>query len=287
MPLSRFALLLPLAALVACSTPLSTRPAPRARAAATTVAGPNTAGPWVLAASPGTQGVTVGTRATVVISGDTATRTDTLNALLEASYVWAREGRRRVNGTLSDYRVAVGNSVPAVPAGLALTRPFTAEASPRDGVMVFLLPAEGSACTDPALSALQGLHDAWPPVPDTLALGREWSDTVRTLSCRDRLAVRGVNVRRFRVVRADVENGRVVVTISRQSKGRMIAEGEQFGESVTLGGETTGTMQYVLDVASGRFVRAVGRASLDLAFKSRRRNQRVQQDSEMTLTWKP
>lgn len=287
MPRSRFALFLLLATLVACGPRPSTRPAPRAGAAATTVAGPNTTGPWHLAASHATQGVTLATRAIVVISGDPATRTDTLSATLDASYVWAREGRRRVNGTLADYRVAAGSSVATVPAGLALTRPFTAEASPTDGVMMFLLPAEGSACTDPALSALQGLYDAWPAVPDTLAIGRQWSDTVRTLSCRDRLALRGVNVRRFRVARADVENGRVVVTISRQSKGRMTAEGEQFGEAVSLGGETSGTMQYVLDVVSGRFVRATGSASLDLTFKSRRRNQRVKQESELTLTWKP
>ncbi len=287
MPLSRFALFLPLAALFACATRPTTRPAPRAGAAATTIAGPNTTGPWRLVASYASQGVTLATRAIVVISGDPATRTDTLSASLDASYTWARDGRRRVVGTLNDYRVAPGSSTATVPAGLTLARAFAAEASPTDGAVVFRLPSEGSACTDPALSALQGLHDAWPPVPGLLAIGQEWSDTVRTLSCRDRLAVRGVSVRRFRVVHADVENGRVVVTISRRSTGRMAAEGEQFGESVTLGGESTGMMQYVLDVASGRFVRAVGRASLDLAFKSRRRNQRVKQESELTLTWKP
>ena len=287
MPRSRFALFLPLAVLVACGTRPSTRPAPRAGPAATPVAGPNTAGPWLLSASRSTQGFTLGTRALVVISVDPATRTDTLSATLEAAHVWARDGRRRVDGTLAGYRVAVGGSAATVPAGLTLTRPFTAEASPADGVMMFLLPAEGSACTDPALSVLQGLHDAWLPVPDTLAIGRQWSDTVRTLSCRDHLMLRGVNVRRFRVQRADVETGRVVVTIGRQSKGRMSADGEQFGEAVTLGGESAGTMQYALDVASGRLLRATGSSSLDLTFKSRRRNQRVKQESELTLTWKP
>lgn len=244
MPPPRLALFLFLAAPFGCVTPPSVRPATRAGAASTTTTGPNTAGPWRLASSYATQGVTLATRAVVVISGDPATRTDTLGATLDASYVWARDGRRRVNGTLTDYRVAVGNSAATVPPGLTLSRPFTAEASATDGVMAFLLPAEGSACTDPALSALQGLYDAWIPVPDTLVIGRQWSDTVRTLSCRDRLAVRGASVRQFRVVRADVENGRVVVTISRQSKGRVTAEGEQFGESVSLGGETSGRMTW-------------------------------------------
>ena len=99
--------------------------------------------------------------------------------------------------------------------------------------------------------------------------------------------MRGVNVRQFRVQRADVENGRVVVTIDRRAKGRMTADGEQFGEAVSLGGESNGTMRYVLDVASGRLLRASGTSWLDFSFKSRRRNQRVQQSSELTLVWKP
>lgn len=288
MPPLRFALITAAAALSACGVALPIlRPAPKGPAAATTTSGLNTAGPWRLAASYAPQGVTIVTRAVVVISGDPSTRTDTLGATLDATYSWAPAGRRRVAGTLTNYRVAVGGAAPAVPAGLALSRPFAAEALPADGTMAFQLPAESSACTDPALSVLQGMHEAWIPLPETLAIGREWSDTTHTLSCRDRLAVHGVNVRQFRVQRADVENGRVVVTIDRRIKGRMTAEGEQFGEAVSLGGESSGTMRYVLDVASGRLLRASGTSSLDFAFKSRRRNQRVQQASEITLTWKP
>lgn len=287
MALLRLVLFLPLAALSACVTRPGARPASRVSAAPTAAAGPNTVGPWRPGVSYARQSVTIATHAVVVISGSSATRTDTLDATLGASYNWALEGRRRVTGTLTDYRVAAGNAAPAVPTGLALGRPFTADASLIDGSLEFSFPTEGSVCTDPMLSALQGLHDAWIPLTDTLSIGREWSDTVRTLSCRDRLPVRGVIVRRFRVQRADVENGRVVLTIDRHSKGRVTAEGEQFGESVTLGGEADGAMRYVLDVASGRLVRASGKASLDLAFKSRLRNQRVRQDSELTLVWTP
>lgn len=288
MPSYRFALLATAAALSACGVarPIL-RPAPKGPAAATTTGGLNMAGPWRLVTSYTPQGVTIATRAVVVITGDPATRTDTLGATLNASYAWGQVGRRRITGTLADYRVTVGSSAPAVPAGLTPARPFTAEASAADGIMAFQLPAEGSACTDPALSVLQGLFDAWIPLPETLTMGREWSDTARTLSCRDRLVVHGVTVRQFRVQRADVENGRVVVTIDRRAKGRMTADGEQFGEAVSLGGESNGTMRYVLDVASGRLLRASGTSWLDFTFKSRRRNQRVQQNSELTLTWKP
>jgi hypothetical protein len=306
MPPLRIALLAAAAALSACGVVArpGTRPAPNAPAAATTTGGPNTAGPWRVAASYTPQGVTIATRAVVVITGDPSTRTDTLGYTLDATYSWtpapaapARPAggaggtggasRRRVTGSLTSYRVAVGGAAPAVPAGLKLARPFTAEALPADGTMAFQLPAESSACTDPALSVLQGMHEAWIPLPETLIIGREWSDTTRTLSCRDRLAVRGVNVRQFRVQRADVENSRVVVTIDRRAKGRMTAEGEQFGEAVSLSGESNGTMRYVLDVASGRLLRATGTSWLDFSFKSRRRNQRVQQSSELTLAWKP
>jgi hypothetical protein len=309
MPPLRFALLAAAAALSACGVVArpGTRPAPTGPAAATTTGGLNTAGPWRVAASYTAQGITIATRAVVVITGDPSTRTDTLGATLDATYAWAPGGpgagaparpaggaaglagasRRRVTGSLTSYRVAIGGAAPAVPAGLKLARPFTAEALPADGTMAFQLPAESSACTDPALSVLQGMHEAWIPLPENLTIGREWSDTTRTLSCRDQLAVRGVNVRQFRVQRADVENNRVVVTIDRRAKGRVNAEGAQFGEAVALSGESNGTMHYVLDVASGRLLRATGTSWLDFNFKSKRRNQRVQQSSELTLAWKP
>ena len=271
----------------ACGVRPATRTAPRLPAPAAAAGALSTNGPWRYGGSYATQGITIVTRAVVVISGDPATRTDTLSATLGASYSWVRSARRRVSGSLTDYRVAAGAGAPAVPAGLTPNRAFAAEESSVTGVLTFQLPAESSACTDPALSALQGLHDAWIPLPDTLRVGREWSDTVHTLSCRDRLSVRGTIVRQFRLQRAEIEEGRVLLMIDRRSKGRMTAEGDQFGEQVSLGGENAGTMRYVLDVASGRLLRASGTSSLELTFKSRRRNQRVKQESELALTWKP
>ena len=289
MPRLRFALLASAAALAtgaACGVRPATRASPRMPAPAATAGTLNTKGPWPYGVSYAMQGITITTHAIVVVSGDPSTRTDTLSATLDASYSWVRSARRRVSGSLTDYRVAVGGGAAAAPAGFAPNRPFVAEESPADGSLAFVLPVASSACTDPALSALQGLHDAWVPLPDTLRPGLEWSDTAHTLSCRDRLPVRGVSVRQFRVQRADIENGRVILLIDRRSKGRMTADGEQFGEQVSLAGENTGVMHYVLDVASGRLLQANGTSSLDLTFKSRRRNQRIKQVSEVTVTWK-
>ena len=47
------------------------------------------AGPWRVAASYTPQGVTIATRAVVVITGDPSARTDTLGATLDATYSWA------------------------------------------------------------------------------------------------------------------------------------------------------------------------------------------------------
>lgn len=290
MPRLRLVLLAAAATLAtgaACGVRPATRQAPRLPAPAATAGALSTTGPWLHAGLYATQGITIVTRAVVVIRGDPATRTDTLSATLGASYSWVRSARRRVSGSLTDYRVAAGAGAPAVPVGLTPNRAFAAEESSVTGALTFQLPAESSACTDPALSALQGLHDAWIPLPDTLRLGREWSDTVQTLSCRDRLSVRGTSVRQFRLQRAEIEGGRVLLLIDRRSKGRLTAEGDQFGEHVSLGGENSGTMLYVLDAVSGRLLRASGASSLDLAFKSRRRNQRVTQESELALTWTP
>jgi len=272
---------------LACGVRPVTRAAPRLPAPAATAGTLNTAGPWPHGVSYATQGLTIATYAIVVVSGDNATRTDTLSATLDASYAWVRSAGLRVIGSLTNYRVAVGGGAAAAPAGLTPNRPFAAEESRAAGPLAFTVPVASTACADPTLSTLQGLHDAWIPLPDTLRLGLEWSDTVQTLSCRDRLPVRGVNARQFRVQRADVENGRVILLIGRRSSGQLAADGEQFGEQVSLGGETTGAMHYVLDIASGLLLRANGTSSLELTFKSRRRNQRVKQVGELTLTWKP
>ncbi|MCX5762378.1 MAG: hypothetical protein NTW72_12905 [Gemmatimonadetes bacterium] len=271
------------------------------------MAGPNLSGPWHVAVSYAPQGVRVATRAVVTISGDpqggaqggvvggvaggVVTRIDTLTAALEATYVVARGGRPRVerprmDGSLTDYRVAVGGAPAAVPAGLSLPRPFSATDSGGAG-LGFRVPAEGSACTDPAFSVLQGLHEAWIPLPDTLVMGREWSDTVRTVSCRDRVPLRGVSVRRFRVVRGELQDGRVVVMIERRAKGQVAGSGDQFGERVELDGSSSGTVLYALDASSGRLLRAAGTSLVELRFKSRRRNQRVRQESELSFVFRP
>jgi len=246
---------------------------------------PNTTGPWKLGLASASQQVSIATHAVVAISGDGAAHTDTLNAALDASYVWGSGAHRHVDGILKDYRVGVGGAPMAALAGLQLARPFSAEGTANRS-LTFTLPKEGSACTDPAFSVLQGLHDAWISLPDTLVPGREWSDTVQTFSCRDRVPLRGTAVRRFRVGRAEIESGlRVIVLIDRTIRGRLTGNGEQFGEQVALSGESSGTMHYAVDPTAGRLLRATGNATLNLSLKSSRRHQAVKQESSLVLTW--
>lgn len=249
---------------------------------------PNTRGPWRLGAVSTQQRVTIATHALVVITGDPGARTDTLQAVLGASYVWTAGGQRRVDGLLSDYRVGQGAALPTVPTGLQLARPFTAASATPGGSLSFRLPAESSACTDPALSALQGLQDAWIPLPDTLVAGREWSDTVHTLSCRDRVPLRGVSLRRFQARHGEVdEGGRLLVMIDRTVRTRLSGEGDQFGEHVSIDGQATGTLRYAVDPVTGRLVRGTGTSVLAFTLKSSRRNQSARQESQVTLTWSP
>ncbi len=288
MPRRHSALLVSACLFAACVPPSVRRPVRPPPAAPAVVLGPNIAGPWVLGTTSALQRVTISTRAVVSITDAASAHTDTLQAALAARYVWSSRAHRRLDGTLEDYRVGVGGAPTVVPAGLQLVRAFTAEASAQGGPLSFRVPIESTACTEPTLSALQGLHDAWIPVPDTLAVGREWTDTVQTLSCRDRIPLHGTAVRRFRVVRATTEDSaRVVVLIDRISRGRMAGDGEQFGERVSLTGETSGTMRYMVDPATGRLLRAAGTASLALSLKSSRRNQQVKQESAVTISWPP
>ncbi|MDQ8153153.1 MAG: hypothetical protein P3B98_00705 [Gemmatimonadota bacterium] len=275
-------------AAAACVTP-SARQAPAPAPTATTgPKAPNVAGPWALQAFPASHRIALTTQATVTITTDGTTRVDTVQAVLGASYAWASRSRLRLDGSLTDYRVAFGTQPPAMPSGLQLPRAFTAQAAKTSESLAFQLPAESSACTDPAFSAMQGLHEAWIRLPDTLKTGAEWSDTVRTLSCRDRIPLRGIATRRFRVVRGELEaNGRVVVLIDRFARGRTVGDGEQFGELVALSGESSGTLRYAVDPATGQVLRAAGTNVLTLALTSSRRKQHVRQESQIVLTWNP
>jgi hypothetical protein len=269
----------------ACASGGSRRPLPANTTTKPAAAAPNTAGPWRAAPPAGFEKVAITTQSTVIITSDTLTRTDTLHATLGASYSWTSGAARKADGQLTDYRVAVGSAVPVTPPGLVLPRPFSASAA-AGAALHFTLPTESSVCAEPALSAAQGLHDAWVALPTQLAVGAEWTDTVTTLSCRDRVLLRGTSVRRFRVRRGEVDDAKhVVVIIDRTTRGRLTGDGDQFGEKIAISGEASGTMQYAFDPATGRFVRATGTSVLTFSLKSSRRSQGVKQASSVSVLW--
>ena len=271
----------------ACVPPMVRLPTPSAPAGPK-VTSPNTAGPWTLSAAPLSHQVVISAHAVVTIAGDSSTRTDTVQATLSASYVWASSAHRRVDGLLADFRVGVNVGVPSTPAGLQLPRPFSAEVAPVGGPLGFLLPQPGAACTDPALSAAQYLHDAWFRMPDTLFVGQEWADMVQTLTCRDRVPLRGTTIRKFRVLRGEIEDSaKVAVLVERASTGHLAGEGDQFGEHVVVAGESSGLVRYAVDPLSGRVLRATGNTSLTFSLTSRRRIQHVHQENQLTIRWVP
>jgi hypothetical protein len=246
----------------------------------------NTTGPWRVVTPSGLEKVSITTTAVISIAGETAVRTDTLRAVLGASYTWTGTRPRKVDGILTDYRVAFDTAVALVPAGLRLPRPYAAIARGPSAGMHFTLPAEPTACTEPTLSTLQGLQEAWVEVPGELRVGLEWSDTVRTVSCRDRVPLHGTTLRRFQVTRGEAGDGQqVLVIIERLARGRLTGDGEQFGEKVVIRGESSGSMRYALDPATGRFVRAEGTGSLEFTLTSSRRTQAVRQQSTVSIVW--
>jgi len=267
------------------SSPLARRTTPRPTTPTAAPSGPSTAGPWAMRPGTAPQNVLVSTQAVVTITGDPATRVDSLRSTLDASYAQLPGNARRLDGRLAAFQVASGAGALASVAGLAVPVRFSVEIG--GAAAGFHLPTASNVCTSPSLSVMQGLYDAWTLLPDTLGLRTEWTDTVQTISCRDRVPMKGTSVRHFRVARADVENGRVVVTVERRAKTRLAGEGEQFGEHVTIDGQGESTVRYALDVQSARFVRASGTSNLELSFKSKLRNQRVRQESQLSISWTP
>ncbi len=269
----------------ACVTSPAVRSAPRPASPVAAPSGPPTAGPWALRPSTASQYVLVSTQAVVTITGDTTARVDTLRSTLDASYASLPGNPRRLDGHLTAFQVAVGAGAATPIAVLALPARFSADIG--GATPGFRLPTASNVCSDPSLSVMQGLYDAWVVLPDTIGLRTEWTDTVHTISCRDRIPMHGTSARQFRVARADVENDRVIVTIERRARSRMTGDGEQFGEHVTIEAQGESTVRYALDVAAARWLRASGTSTLEMSFKSKIRNQRVKQESRLSVSWTP
>lgn len=187
----------------------------------------------------------------------------------------------RVTGTVDSFTIAGGGRI----AGTATTQltnvPFESTLA---GVRVlsFGSPMADAPCALPVGALLDAARDLVIALPARLAPGAEWSDTVATVGCRGELSITTTSRRRWVVEQVDSAGGAPTAHVVRRSETTIAGSGTQRGSAVSLSGEGTGELRYLVDVLAGRVERAEGTSSTRLAFEAegQRRGfvQRVRQE---------
>jgi hypothetical protein len=235
---------------------------------------------WVYRASAQRLVYTLEQHAQLKIRQDTVERFDSVSSRVVAAFTVA--GQARVTGTVNDFGVQGSGHGMSVPAGVALPFPFAATYEDRGRQLSFIAPS-ASPCLTPALPIAQSLRDLWFQAPDTVWLGRTWSDSTSYASCRDGIQLRTEVHRAFRVSDVVDRDGRVLLTIQRASRTTIEGDGAQSGEAVSVRGSGTGELAYTVDLVAGQILSARGSSNLQIILTGRLRTQNVQQKSDIRI----
>lgn len=274
-------LLLALAA-SACATPGPVRDIPEPATPATPVADPLT-GPWTLRRAEGERAYTIAIEGTLASRVDTVERVDTLRARVRA--VLSRvtdDGAGRLAGLLTEYATSTGDSVPFTPPpGFLLPLPVSAVLDVRGAQPAWQVAGAGDCSASTA--AMQPLRDLWVGAPARIAVEQSWQDSTSYTICRDSIPLEVRSVRRFIVLGAERWNEDVVLRIARTSRTRIVGEGVQFGEPLSIAAEGTSTLEFLVSLAGGEVLRGAGDAELTMTMTGRRRLQELRQRTRVVI----
>lgn len=273
---------LPLLALAACSGS-SGRPTPSVEpvpAPAVDAAAP----PWRTtdAGAPRSQRL----RAAAVLHTrvDSAVRSDTITSDIVVSWSQVPDSvPARFVGMLERYAVRVNaDTAWRTPAALELPSPFVAVQERPNSQPLLLFPRGGS-CDSPAAIATEAWRDSWLQLPASVTPNSAWSDTTDYTLCRDGIPLVVRAVRRFVVegVRPGAEG--LLLLLRRESQLALAGHGVQFGDSVQVQGEGSGSLQLAVALRGGAIVAGDGTSTLRLELRGSRRTQVLEQHSTLTL----
>jgi len=188
----------------------------------------------------------------------------------------------RISGLLTDYRTGTAGTAPALPAGLIVPTPFSAAEG--RGVTPAQLEVPSSGACGLAAAVLQPVRELFVSTPPGLTVGDTWSDSTNSVICRDSIPLQVSSRRDYRVIGAERRGSFVVLVLDRSSVVTMRGEGRQFGESLSITAEGTGTIRIELDVESGAVVAARGEAELRMQMRGRRRSQDLTQRTRIEIS---
>lgn len=214
---------------------------------------------------------------------DTLARVDSLSSALTVALEASAGGGAAFSVRLDDYRVRLGaDTAWRLPRGLRV--PATVAARVRRGAVPSIC-VDDPACSPEVLAATQGWQELWlGEAPRVLARGATWRDSSQLAVVRDSIPLAVTLVRDFEVLDARAEGNAVVVRLLRRSTQVLRGEGRQFGEAVRLSGSGEGRVELEVRLPEGEIVSGRGSAVLAMQFRGRRRQQTLEQTSQITIT---
>lgn len=259
----------------ACAAPIP-RQAPTPAESPAPVTAPPAPSRWVLTRDLLARDYLVEQAADISITTDSGSSTDS-SALHVVASVRSTAGGG-VSGLVRSATVRTSGAPEAALPGITLPLVFSGAAPPPGTQHVLSgrnVPTD--PCQSPAPVLLNSIRDLFIPVPDTLTIGRVWSDTGRSESCRGGARLTGSTTRRFSVRGYEVRDGLPVLLIDQRSTARLRGTATRSGDTTVVEGLGSGTGEIVLDAMTGAIVSATASATLEISIRGAVRSERARQ----------
>lgn len=220
-------------------------------------------------------------RARVLTTTDSGSVDDSTSIIISASVRHVTGGG--LAGLLREIVVSAPGTAPAPMAGATLPSAF---AAPETGPGSQYVPT-GRPGADPcgpgAHNALGALRDVMIRLPDTLRIGKEWSDSGRYVTCRAGVLLDLSNTRRFRLVGFELRAGSGVLVVTRTATTAVRGYTVRGDDTTRVEGAGASTLRYEIDPSTGDVVEATGTGSLDLVVVGRVRSERAHQTNAVRI----
>ncbi len=138
----------------------------------------------------------------------------------------------------------------------------------------------GEKCSPVHSAVFSDLYNLFVVLPQPLAAGTRWTDSVDIRSCPAGVPALSHTVRMFTVAGETTYDGRPVVMVQRADTTIAQGEGGLQQHRLSIDAHGTGTAVYYLDVASGRILHLTVSQTLTLGVVTSSRQYRLKQDSK-------
>lgn len=243
----------------------------------------DTPGSWVLHPGSLAREYRVAQRARVTVTLDSVgPQADSTSIVVEASV--RNVPPSGFSGLLRSATVVAFGAGPAAFSGIVFPYAFTST-DQRPGVQSSLTGRVVSAdpCASPAQVPLGVVRDVFVHAPDSLSLGREWSDSGAFPACRDGVRLEVSSRRRFTVTGYERLAGAGVLHVTRTDSTLFRGLSVRGDDTTRVYGSGTSVLRYLLDATTGDVLSASGTGSLDIVVRGALKSQRAHQTNAVRV----